>query len=580
MNPFARFDAAIRAARQIPRPVWERTVCWLLLAASVLFAAATPLWWAKRAWMAPDSPLAFQPLVPLAALVLWGDALPRIKAEYRETVLIFSPHSPKLRGNVLLLAASAILLMASFLTQAAGLGVLGAVIACAGCVEFLWGKRIRNACLAPLCFLLWMVPPPDSVVARATQSLQVACTAMAGQFLRWLHVPCLVSGNVIMAGRFRLEIVGACSGMSILFPLLCLTVWLMLRARQKTGTLTKIALLMTSGSVAVLLNVLRITLMGVLGAKAPELVARLHDASGWLFTLAGFAIVYFLADKYDLAPQTVETPSELAAPTPHEVRSEAEALSEAQQLVRIAVLSVPRRAVRLIAFFGLLGVLGLWQQARMTNAGTWIFSLPHRVLMAGTTQSASDTDADAPERFYWESQASPIAQNSLLILGGPRADARTYRSPFGETVSVSVVSAGSFDAYHEPAVCLLGSGWVASAEREMPIFPNASPNAAPMRAMIFRNDTLHSRILMLYWLQDKTGETRTDRLMGTYRDWQARLQTGLQTLCSNRQTCIVRVIVPLDAAQAASFQARRNAEEIARAVYSAGVSGKYKNPGF
>ena len=550
-----------------------------LLAACFLLALATPIAWAARVWRAPDSPLAFQPLVPLAALFLLYQKRQTARAAYAETAFVFSANSPKLRGGGWLLTLSAVLLAVSYLTQTTGWGILGGVAACAGIVQFLWGRVVRNVLIGPLLFLLWAVPPPDSLVARATQGLQIACTTMAGHFLNAIHVPCLTLGNQLLLtnSNYRLEIVGACSGMSILFPLLALTVWLLLRnAQSGLSIVLKGALIGFAGVVAVLLNVARITLMGVLASRAPDLVARLHDASGWLFIVAGFGIVYFVADRYGFFASSQSASdftndadeSEKASPPRADVGADALAL-EHERAAASAARAVPFRAAKLAAFFFTLGLLGAWQQSRMTEAGTWLLSLPARVPMAGVVVSGGKVAAPP----VWESDPLPIAPGSLAILGNPQASARLYRSPLGETVSVSVLSAGSFDAYHEPAVCVLGSGYAVSAERLLPLrAPSAPGETEPeqMRAIVFHNTRLHSRVLMLFWLQDKSGQTRTDRLMGSYRDAQARLQTGLQTLFTARQTCIVRVVVPLTDEDNGA-QARRNACEIARAVYAAGV---------
>ncbi len=564
-------------------PSKSLVIAGLLLALCLGFALFTPVAWAARVWRAPDSPLAFQPLVPLAALILMYQKWPIARAAYAETAFVFSAQSPKLRGGGWLIALSAVLLAVSYLTQTTGWGILGGVAACAGIVHFLWGRIVRNVLLGPLLFLLWAIPPPDSLVARATQNLQIACTAMAGHFLNALHIPCLTLGNQLLLtqSNYRLDIVGACSGISILFPLLALTVWLLLRSAQTHLSLVlKGALIGFAGVVAILLNVARITLMGVLASRAPDLVTRLHDASGWLFTVAGFGMVYFVADRYGFLSSSVkasefdddaDAAEETVLPAPPQMDLVPNALAiEHNRAARDAARAVPFRAVQLAALFFALGLLGVWQQNRMTQAGTWLLPLPARIPMAGVV---SHDNGFAPP--FWESDLSPIDPNSLAILGNPQASARTYGSPLGETVSVSVLSAGSFDAYHEPAVCVLGSGYAVSAERLLPLRAplSASDDEAEeqMRAIVFHNTRLRSRVLMLYWLQDRSGQTRTDRLMGSYRDAQARLQTGLQTLFTTRQTCIVRVVVPITGEDDGA-QARRNACEIARAVYAAGVS--------
>lgn len=228
---------------------------------------------------------------------------------------------------------------------------------------------------------------------------------------------------------------------------------------------------------------------------------------------------------------------------------------------------------KLTALLFVTGVLGLFIEHRMNRAGDWLPPLP---------KSVGD----------WTGQTVPIPKASLHILGDPKAEARVYHSSFGETVSVSTVAAGSFEAYHEPTVCMVGMGFAASAEKLLPITPPDAANvAAPpaptsgvhslalppsrqnYRALVFSNDQTGQRLLMFYWLQSRDGTTDTTRRMGTYRDIAARFQTGWGAVALGRQTVIVRVLTAISPDDVNGAQARRNVRALADATYAAIASG-------
>ncbi len=231
---------------------------------------------------------------------------------------------------------------------------------------------------------------------------------------------------------------------------------------------------------------------------------------------------------------------------------------------------------KLTALLLVTGALGVFIENRMNRAGDWLPPLPKTV-------------------GDWTGRDIPIPKASLHILGDPKAEARTYRSSFGETVSVSTVAAGSFEAYHEPTVCMVGMGFAASAEKLLPIAPPdivnvaAAPvgaaNGAPLavapsrqnyRALVFSNDQTEQRLLMFYWLQSRDGTTDTTRRMGTYRDIAARLQTGWGAVALGRQTVIVRVLTSIAPDDVNGAQARRNVRALADATYAAIASGAPK----
>ena len=503
---------------------------WAALAALLLFAAAVPLFWCGRVWLDPAHPLSYQPLVPAAAAYLAWHRRFEARAVYREVFELFGAHSTRLRGGLWLAALGAALLLLACLTKTAGNGVLGLVVASVGVVHALYGRFVVRALAAPLLLLLAMVPWPDSLAASLTFTLQIASTNMAGNVLDLVGVPNDILGTTLDIGGHRLEVSTACSGMSIVFPTLTMTLWYLLltRARAGVGSILLLAALAASA----LMNVLRIVAMGLLGEQDPALAQRLHDLNSWLFTLGALGAAYGIARYLGLrhGPPRVPVGLDSAEPLPgHVTRG----------------VPVPYRLAALLAATGVLGIV---ITLRFARAGDWLPPLPGRLAA-------------------WQSRESHLSPQSLAILGNPRWDARLYRNALGEEVAVCFVAAGSFDAYHDPTVCLTGYGFNLSAERHLPMDPARPEDGRRVRAMVFRQAREpRTAIVMYYWLQNRDGTTDTANRMGTYRDLWARMRTGWGAVARGQQTVIVRVLAVVPSGDPTGAQSRRNVRRIADAV--------------
>ena len=201
-------------------------------------------------------------------------------------------------------------------------------------------------------------------------------------------------------------------------------------------------------------------------------------------------------------------------------------------------------------------VLGTFSSFRFKNAGAWLPSVPDQV-------------------GAWEATDTPPSREVIERLGNPLSLGRTYYSPFGEPVWVSVIAAGAFENYHDPTVCVTGGGFTLTSKK---VFPIDGPNSGPVRAMIFKaqrpNERVtagdgYTRLLMYYWQQNRDGKTDTEARMGNYRDVFARLRTGFGAVALGNQTCLVRVYAPVDPEDRNAEQAQRNIAEVSRALYRA-----------
>ncbi|RYX81295.1 exosortase [bacterium] len=71
----------------------------------------------------------------------------------------------------------------------------------------------------PLAFLLFVLPPPGSVVAAATQPLRLEISQQAVNFLAMLGYPVARAGLIIYVNQYVLEVKAACGGLNSIISL-------------------------------------------------------------------------------------------------------------------------------------------------------------------------------------------------------------------------------------------------------------------------------------------------------------------------------------------------------------------------
>ncbi|MDP3092228.1 MAG: VPLPA-CTERM-specific exosortase XrtD [Nitrospira sp.] len=143
----------------------------------------------------------------------------------------------------------------------------------------------------PLGYLLTMIPPPQMLLQSLSSSLQLMSSTLGVGFLQLIGVTAFREGNVIDLGPIQLQVVEACSGLRYLIPLIALT---LLSAYLFQSRLWKRVVLVASAiPLAVLLNGLRIGLIGVLVERFGQSAAEgfMHAFEGWFLFVLSLAIL-------------------------------------------------------------------------------------------------------------------------------------------------------------------------------------------------------------------------------------------------------------------------------------------------
>jgi exosortase len=218
-------------------------------------------------------------LVPLFALyLLWS----------RRAILTTGPCKASWWGFPILLAGLALRFYGSYVFKSwyasvALLPILAGLFTLAG------GWRALRWSWPAIAFLFFMLPMPYGVEHALALPLQRVATVSATYLLQTLGFIASAEGNTIRMGDIRLNVIEACSGLSMLtiFVALCMAVALAIRR----PLLDKVVIFLSAVPIALVANITRITVTGILYKVAGQELAHLvfHDLAGWLMMV--FALV-------------------------------------------------------------------------------------------------------------------------------------------------------------------------------------------------------------------------------------------------------------------------------------------------
>lgn len=146
---------------------------WLLFAVPYLAAWWQPILWCTREdhwWDNAASALIFQPFLPLgAALLVWNDR-ERLAARLAQVRRQYGEKNRKRYGSPALLVFGALVVLVGQLVHISSIAIAGLLLLLAGAVLRLYGPAMLRALAVPLLFLLPMIPPPASLIAKVADA--------------------------------------------------------------------------------------------------------------------------------------------------------------------------------------------------------------------------------------------------------------------------------------------------------------------------------------------------------------------------------------------------------------------------
>jgi exosortase len=214
--------------------------------------------------------------------------------------------APSILGLPLLLAAALARVLGGFyhlvwVDEASLLPALaGICLLCGGKPALKWASL-------PIAFLLLAVPLPGSIGTALSLPLKRFATVASTYFLQVFGFTAVADANVILLEGHELGIIDACSGLRMLVVFFATAAMLALLVEERP-LLIRLILLVSAVPIALIANVTRVTLTGILTETAGDAVAQkvYHDFAGWLMMAIG--LVLFWAELLILARLILPAP--------------------------------------------------------------------------------------------------------------------------------------------------------------------------------------------------------------------------------------------------------------------------------
>jgi exosortase len=240
--------------------------------AALLWASAPTLLELAKKW-STDSRYSHGYLVPLfSAYLLWSR---RSKAAWS---------GPSWWGIPLIACGVALCLAGRYL-YFFWLNQIALLPLIAGTVLMLGGRAALRWALPSIAFLAFMIPLPYRLQVSLAVPLQNIGTRASVYALQTLGLAPYAEGNVIVLKGMRLGVEEACSGLGMLLVFFAVATAFALVSRRPWPD--RVVAILSAIPIAVLCNIIRITVTGVLYVVAGERLGNLvfHDLAGWLMML-------------------------------------------------------------------------------------------------------------------------------------------------------------------------------------------------------------------------------------------------------------------------------------------------------
>lgn len=347
------------------------------------------------------------------------------------------------------------------------------------------GPTVFGRLKMPLLILLFAIPLPAFFANTLSLRLQLLSSALGVDVIRLFGISVFLDGNIIDLGPFRLQVVEACDGLRYLFPLMTLA--FILAYLFRAATWKRGLLFLASIPIAILLNSLRIGLIGVTveywGVRMAEGV--LHEFEGWMVFMVCLAALLLCArGLVRIGDPGARLRNSLSLDF-----GQAFSRSKAGQL-----RSLPRPFIVATALTSVAAMLSL--------------HLPERVEVKPSRASL----AEFPLHFAgWRGERAPLDAEYQEQLRLDDYLLANFASDTQLPVNVWIAyydSQRNGQATHSPRSCLPGGGWDFASfdQRDIPV---ADGSVHVNRAVLAHGS---ERQVMYYWFQQR-GRVVTNEYM-------------------------------------------------------------------
>lgn len=155
------------------------------------------------------------------------------------------------------------------------------------------GWRAIRMMWFPLIYLLFVLPPPETVVAMVTNPLKVVLSEGAVGFLHMFGYPIASAGVTIQVGQYQLLVAEACAGLNSLISLSAIALFYVY-LRHHANVRYSLIMMLAIVPVAVFANFVRILLLVLLTYHGGEAAAQgfLHDFAGMTMFMTALITIF------------------------------------------------------------------------------------------------------------------------------------------------------------------------------------------------------------------------------------------------------------------------------------------------
>jgi exosortase len=440
----------------------------LVLVIYLYWGTFTWWWWE---WTYPGSFYAHAVFVPFFVVaMIWRD---------REK-LAAAPYDPSWLGMAYLIPSVLLLLVArkGDITTVESLSFMLLVL---GASTMIVGKTRTRMLMFPLLFIMLMMPlVPDQLINSIAFPIQLTSAKIATFLLNALTLHSTRIGTLIQMDSYKLSVELPCSGFKTLVSLLTFTAafaYLTDAANWKRWTL-----FMTTIPLSLVINALRITLIGIVGELvSSKAAATFHDYSGFIVLILAFTFLFNFAKilrcerflgfslddppndpkvtrpKADTGESAEPATAEPEAPWWQPLQNGFAAFNRAAAHAMEASFRVRSRTlpfmVGLIAF--LLSVVVVQavvlkpivpQPPISRRQVPMEFTAPGRTPGQVVKYVASD-----------DAGRDKLTKVVLETLNPSRVISRVYRGSDGSSIELFMTSGSGRHVFHDPHTCMLGS---------------------------------------------------------------------------------------------------------------------------
>lgn len=445
-------------------PSGRKFVWWLPFIAAIALIAVlyreTFLWW-KVEWTNPGSFYAHAIFVPFfVAVMIWRNR-PKLQS---------ATWMPSWSG-IPLIAASMFMLLFAQRSDISVIKSISFVLLTIGSSMMLLGRRWTRTLLFPLFFLIMMIPLiPDQLINGIAFPIQMASASFATKMLNLFQLHAVQQGTVIQMDSYQMSVELPCSGFKTLISLLTFSAafaYLVEAPVWKRWTL-----FLTTIPLSLIINALRITLIGIVGEIISSKAAgTFHDSSGFIVLILAFLFLFNFArilqcDRFLGVPLSDAAEKEDAdrAKAEDELRSQMAAEGKTvsvrnaeapwwKELIALRPSAEQLRKVQpyILALCGIfvvvIGVRGKVFQPIPPGNPIATKQVPTQFQAGDLTWTAQTDQKD------YDKLPRDVQEN----LNPSRVINRTYSNGKGGQIQLFVTAGNGRKTFHDPHTCALGS---------------------------------------------------------------------------------------------------------------------------